>query len=158
MRQKFFVAGVLLLLSFCFVISGFSRDAGDVAPNFTLDDLNGKTLSLESFKDKNNILMMFWTINGMYCAFELKNIAANYEDLKNNGFEVLAVNEKEDPKKIAEFVQKEGLNLPVLLDSKGEVAKLFEVRASPVMLIIDKKGVIKWRGYAFPLNYLKYVE
>jgi len=132
--------------------------AAPASPDFTLDMAGGGTCSLSSYKGKENIILMFWTINGMYCSFELEGMRDKYAELQKNNFEVIAVNIKEQGAEVKDFVLKEKFTFPILLDTDGKVSKMYSVRGLPVFLVIDKEGQIKWRGYKFPVEYLKLVQ
>ena len=166
MKIKLLPGLVLLALVFTLSFQGVSvagsqeksAPAAQAAPDFTLPTAEGGTCSLASYKGKENVILMFWTINGAYCSFELKGMRDKYSEIKKNNFEVIAINIKEESTKVKDFVSKEKLTFPVLLDTEGSVSKMYSIRALPVFLIIDKEGQIKWRGYTFPTEYLKLVN
>jgi peroxiredoxin len=161
MKTKLLIGSVLLALivSLSFQKLGFASGAvGDTAEEFTLPKADGGSFSLSDHKGKNNVILIFWAINAPYCAFELEGIRDKYAEIQKNGFEVAAVNKKDQDEKAKEFVSKEKLTYPVLLDAEGKVAKLYEVTGLPVYLIIDKQGQIKWRGYEFPKEYQKLAQ
>lgn len=160
MKIKLLPGLVFLALIFTLSFQGASvaESQDKTAPDFTLSMAGGDTCSLASYKGKENVILMFWTINGMYCAFELEGIKDKYAELQKNDFEVIAVNIKEEAKKVQDFVSQQKFTFPVLLDTDGKVAKMYSIRAFPVFLIIDKQGQIKWRGYKFPVEYLKLIQ
>lgn len=159
MKTKLLIGWVLVTLIFClsFREQSFAAPEGNAAPDFTLSTAGGSTSSLSDYKGKANVILMFWTINGMYCSYELEGLRDRYAELQKNGFEVIAMNIKEQGAKVQNFVSEEKIQFPVLLDTDGKVSKMYAVRGLPVFLIIDKQGQIKWRGYRFPAGYLKYV-
>jgi peroxiredoxin len=113
----------------------------------------GRTVTLSAYKGKKNVIVMFWKTNGLYCPFELNNLKERYPGLQKEGFEVLAVNKKEASAKVKGFAEKEGLPFPVLLDEDGKVCDTYDIGGIPVFLIINKEGMITWRGYRFPERY-----
>ena len=139
-------------------VAGSDDKAAKAAPDFTLNMPGGGTCSLAGYKGKENVILMFWTINGAYCSFELEGMRDKYSEVKKNNFEIIAINIKEESAKVKDFVLKEKLTFPVILDTDGKVAKMYSVRSLPVFLIINKEGQIKWRGYTFPTEYLKLVN
>ena len=58
------------------------------------------------------------------------------------GYVILTVNLREDKKTIENFMQKGKYTFPVLLDSQGKVADLYQVRGIPTTYFIDKKGIV----------------
>jgi len=131
---------------------------GGQAPDFTLASTAGRMVSLSDYKGKANVIIMFWKTNGLYCPIELNNLKERYPGLQKEGIEVLAVGKKEARAKIAGFVGKEGLPFPVLLDEDGRVSDVYDVGSVPVFLIVNKEGVIAWRGYRFPDRYAELVN
>ena len=163
MKIKLLPGLVLLALIFTLSFQGLSvaeskEKTAPAAPDFTLDMAGGYTCSLASYKGKENVILMFWTINGAYCSFELEGMRDKYSEIKKNNFEVVAINIKERDTKVKDFVLKEKFTFPVVLDTEGSVSKMYSIRALPVFLIIDKEGQIRWRGYTFPVEYLKLVQ
>jgi peroxiredoxin len=73
---------------------------------------------------------------------ELPHIQKIYDDLKDDGLEVLAIsNEREAT--VRRFIEKEGYSFPVLLDAGKSVTRAYDVSALPTLFIIDREGVIR---------------
>ena len=66
----------------------------------------------------------------------MNEIQKNYQ---KKGLKILSIDVNESIKKVASFTQKKNIIYTVLLDEKGEVAKLYDVYGFPTNLIIDKK-------------------
>jgi len=148
--------GLLLALSSHDLMAAAGK--GAQAPDFALTSTAGRTVTLSDYKDKKDIIIMFWKTNGLYCPFELNNLKERYPGLQKEGFEVLAVNKKEASVKVKSFAEKEGLPFPVLLDEGGKVCDAYDIGGIPVFLIINKEGMITWRGYRFPERYAELAE
>jgi peroxiredoxin len=67
-----------------------------------------------------------------------------YDEFRLRGFEVLAVNLREDPTKVAQFVKRFDMRFPVLLDRGGIVSMNYFVRGIPTSVFVDEKGVIQY--------------
>ena len=63
-----------------------------------------------------------------------------YDEFKNSGFVVLAVDIGEKKEIVKKYAAKAKLPFPVLLDASGKVANDYGVRAHPVHYLIDGKG------------------
>ena len=63
-----------------------------------------------------------------------------YDEFKNSGFVVLAVDIGEKKEIVKNYVKKAKLPFPVLLDKSGKVARDYGVRAHPVHYLVDRKG------------------
>jgi thioredoxin-related protein len=60
--------------------------------------------------------------------------------LKDQGFVVLGVNIREPKGVVEKAVRERGYAFPVLLDSTGEAALTYQVRASPTVYLVDRRG------------------
>jgi peroxiredoxin len=112
------------------------------APNFCLEDLKGKKVELKHFKGKV-VFLNFWATWCGPCKEEMPSMEALYNHFREKDFIFLAVSvDYEGIKPVKEFIEKQRYTFPVLLDPKCETLDLFEVKAIPTTLLIDKKGLI----------------
>ena len=153
-KACFFTLVFLISFSFC-VMSVPSVAAQEQAPDFKLEDIKGGPVSLSSYRDKNAVILLFWTTWCPYCRKEIKNLNNMYADLKKDGFEVLAVNVGEPLYKVDNFAKSYQLDYPVLLDKDTSVSLSYGVMGIPFYLIIDKKGMVRFADNYFPRTEYK---
>ena len=116
---------------------------GDPAPLFSLNDLNGKIWSLEELKGKV-VLVNFWATWCPSCKEEktsLQKLSNMTRDKPN--FVILTILFNDATRRAFQFMKKNNLNLPLLLDGKLEVSNIYGVTGVPETYIIDKKGVLR---------------
>src|SRR5438105_4077473 len=77
---------------------------GAPAPEVALTDLQGKEVRLSDFRGKV-VLLNFWATWCKPCKEEMPAMQAAYENLRDEGLVVLAVNELEDTPRVAEHVR-----------------------------------------------------
>ncbi len=72
-------------------------------------------------------------------------IESVYQEYKNEGLEVLAVNTtyQDQEAEVTAFVQQYGLTFPILLDKTGAVSNRYQLRGLPSTYFVDRKGVIR---------------
>ena len=58
----------------------------------------------------------------------------------NENFALLTVDVQEKAKKVRRVAKSNGLDFPILLDTKGEVSKIYAVRAHPIAFLINTDG------------------
>ncbi|NNE64659.1 MAG: TlpA family protein disulfide reductase [Gammaproteobacteria bacterium] len=139
-----------LLLSACllFSASAWSAAASEPAPDFTLKKLDGKNLKLSELTG-NVVLINFWASWCGPCVKEmplLNKIHKKYEPL---GFTVLGVNVEQDSDNARAFLASNGVDFPILLDSKNLVTQQYDVIAMPTTVLVDRDGKIRFvhKGY-----------
>jgi thioredoxin-dependent peroxiredoxin len=120
---------------------------GIKAPNFTLQDSNGKSFKLSSFIGKSPVVVYFYPKAGTPgCTKQACGIRDDFGMFKGKNIIVLgiSVDSKSDIKK---FARKYDLNFPLLSDTNKVVVAKYGVlrddgKAKRVTFIIDKKGMI----------------
>jgi len=55
------------------------------------------------------------------------------------------INSKEKPETIRQFMEKESLNVPVLIDQNGHTERLFGVWAHPTTYLINRQALVSYR-------------
>lgn len=128
---------------------------GERAPDFMLNDLNGNNVALTDFYGKKNVLLICTTTWCSHCITSIPGLKEIYSRYSNKGLEVMAmyVNESED--KVRTVSQKYGIRYTILLDPDGAVATLYKIRGVPTFMIIDKNGIMQYRGYKTPIDIIK---
>lgn len=117
--------------------------AGFAAPDFTLKTTTGETYTLSELKG-NAILVNHWATWCPPCRAEMPAIQKLYDEYKDQGLIILAVNStvQDNPLDIPPFLEEYHLTFPVLLDETGEVARAYQVRSLPSSYFINRLGII----------------
>jgi peroxiredoxin len=126
---------------------------GKIASDFTLKDLNDNSVTLSSLFGKKPVLLNFTTTWCPHCVKiipELNDINNRYKNL-----EVMAVYIREDKKELEEFAKEHNISYRILLDSDGFVASDYAVTGVPTIVIIDKNGIIKYKGHALSKDIIE---
>ena len=115
---------------------------GAPATDFTLPDLKGDDVSLSDLRGRA-VMISFWATWCGPCRIELPHIVEVYEEYRDQGFDVLAVNVREDPSRVSKYVEEAGLSFTVLLDTRGQVSKRYFVRGIPTNVFVDREGIVR---------------
>lgn len=116
---------------------------GFLAPEIELKTPAGKTLKLSDLRGQA-VLINLWATWCPPCRAEMQTIQEVYDEYKDEGFTVLAVNMtyQDDPLAVMPFVHEQGLSFPILLDETGEMANAYQLRSLPSSFFVDRNGII----------------
>ncbi|HEY6227582.1 MAG TPA: redoxin domain-containing protein [Verrucomicrobiae bacterium] len=92
------------------------------------------------------VLIDFWATWCGPCVAELPNVKKAYDELHDQGFEIVGVSFDEDCDALKKFVAKNKMAWPQFCDGGGwnnAINKDFGIHAIPAMYLIDKKGVLR---------------
>jgi cytochrome c biogenesis protein CcmG/thiol:disulfide interchange protein DsbE len=126
---------------------GFFK-VGDPAPNFTLQTLDGQTVSLDQYKGKVVVLGLFHICEPcMIQGTELQKVNEAFQG--NPKVQVLGVNSAGNSKdKVQQFLKEFPVKVtyPYMIDPKKETDRLYGGgRFIPNVYIIDQNSIIRWQ-------------
>lgn len=116
---------------------------GEAVPDFTLMNVEGEAVDLKDYRGKG-VLINFWGTWCGPCEKEMPRMNEAYRSKPDN-VEILAVNLPESPVSVSGFVEKYGIDFPVLMDADGDVVEAYKVGSIPVTFLVDENGVLQER-------------
>jgi peroxiredoxin len=126
---------------------------GTQAPDFSLPDAEGRTVSLADFADGPVLLVMFICNHCPYVKHVAGELAALARQYQQRGVAVVGINANDfagypddAPDKMAEEVQARGYTFPYLVDESQEVAKAYRAACTPDFYVFDKDRKLIYRG------------
>ena len=102
-----------------------SLKEGDTAPNFSGIDQKGNQLKLSDFSGKKLILYFYPKDDTPGCTKEACNLRDNYQELKNNDFEVIGVSADNSAKHL-KFIDKYELPFSLIADTEKTVINAYK--------------------------------
>lgn len=122
-------------------ITGVAK-VGAPAPNFTLETLDGKKVSLADYRGKA-VLVNFWATWCEPCNVEMPWLVDLHKKYASQGFEILGVSMDDiGPKDIAKFAQDKGINYPVLIGQDAVSDAYGGIPFLPGNFYVDRNGKI----------------
>ncbi len=156
-RTWIFYAGGLLLAGLVVLAAWMSRDrlrpvvVGGPAPDFLAYDLRGTPVSLETYRGKV-VLLNIWATWCAPCKREMPSLQRLYEQIGEDGFEVLAVSIDRAPAnqdsanpldgKLRAFADSLGLTFTLLHDPSGGISTTYRTTGVPESFVLDRQGAI----------------
>ncbi len=126
---------------------------GTQAPDFSLPDTEGKTVSLDDFKDAPALLVVFMCNHCPYVIHVREGLAQLARDYQKKGVAIVGINAtdvssfpQDSPDKMKEEVRAVGYVFPYLYDESQEVAKAYHAACTPDFFLFDKERKLVYRG------------
>ena len=155
MINKYLLLGLLLCCSYLQLPLYAAIQTGKQAPSFKLNDIDGYTYELDSFKEK--FIVLEWT--NYDCPFVAKHYRSSHMQHLQNHYQSknviwLTINSSAkgkqgyfDKKTLKQKMKDYKTNpYAYLIDSDGKVGKLYEAKTTPYIVIINDKGLIAYHG------------
>lgn len=126
---------------------------GDKVPNFDTIDQNGKSFSLDKFKNQKIVLYFYPKDNTSGCTAQACDLRDNFQKLKDSNYKIIGVS-KDSPKSHLKFIEKNNLPFDLISDEDKSVHNLFGTWVEKKMygntymgtarktFLIDENGII----------------
>ncbi len=113
------------------------------APDFTLTDLNGTTISLSDYAGKV-LFLNFWATWCAPCRAEIPDFVEVYNEYKDKGLEILGISvDQIGADQVRKFVEKYKMNYPVAMATNELFRDYPPPQGVPTTLVIDGDGKIR---------------
>jgi peroxiredoxin Q/BCP len=133
--------------------------AGDPAPDFTLVDDTGATVSLEDFRGRKVVLYVYPAAMTPGCTKQACDFRDNLKVFVDAGYAVVGLS-PDKPEKLAKFRSVEGLTFPLLSDTSKETLRAYGAYGEKQLygktvtgvirstFLLDENGIITKASYA----------
>jgi peroxiredoxin len=128
-------------------------DIGAPAPLFTLQNQHGESVSLEDFRGRKDVVLVFYpfAFSGV-CTGELRQLRDEFTDLAGETTELLAISC--DPiYSLRAYADRDGYEFSLLSDfwPHGQVARAYDTFNSErgcafrLTVVVDRDGIVRWQ-------------
>src|SRR5262245_52163299 len=119
------------------------NEADKRAADFTLPDLQGKSVRLSSLRGKT-VLLDFWATWCAPCIEDIATLKALQQKFNKKGFTVLAVSiDEASPKEIATFTREHQFTYPVVMTGgQNKIPGGYHIFGLPIAYLINPSGII----------------
>ncbi|WP_062046716.1 thiol-disulfide oxidoreductase ResA [Bacillus sp. JCM 19034] len=115
---------------------------GDESINFALTDLNGERVELSDFEGKG-VFLNFWGTFCPPCEKEMPIMEELYDEYKEKGVEIIAVNVNEPKLTVERFASRYNLTFPIVIDKGRSVTNAYGVHPLPTTILINEHGFVE---------------
>jgi peroxiredoxin len=117
---------------------------GFAAPDFTLDTLDGGSITLSELRGRP-VMLNFWASWCLPCRTEMPAIERVHQRLEEQGLVIIGLNATSQDTEAAAraFAQEFGLTFPVALDRDGSASAQYELMGLPSTYFIDREGIVR---------------
>ena len=127
---------------------------GTPAPSLSLENVvSGQTVTLNDFKDKKGLLVMFICQHCPYVKQVEDELGKIGQDYVPQGLGILAISAnsiethpQDDPDNMREQVKRANFNFPYAYDATQEVAKSYTAACTPDFFLFDGDFKLAYRG------------
>jgi len=129
-----------------------SATVGNQAPDWQLNDLDGKPVKLSDFRAKKGVLLAFFATWCPYCMEEVPSLIAFQNAYKDRSVELIGVDLDQPAQVVKRFAEERKINYKLLLDPGGRVTTTYGVVGIPALVGIDATGTVRYLANGLPEN------
>ena len=121
----------------------FSPSDLSKAPDIKLAITDGTIIELQQLRGKP-VLVTFWATSCIGCVREMPHLIALYDELSNNGLEIIGIAMPYDPpNQVVKMISEREIPYPIAIDIEGNAILAFgDVLATPTSFLIAPDGTI----------------
>jgi len=132
-------------------INGSKLKIGNKVPEFDLPAVDGKSYSLDSFKDKKILVIVFMCNHCPYVQANLERINKIQDDFSD--VEVVGINSNDEVnypednfENMIQMRSENKINFIYLRDDTQKIAKLYGAQCTPEVFVVDEKRTLRYHG------------
>jgi peroxiredoxin len=134
-------------------------NAGQTAPGFSLNGLDGNGYSLEELLRRGPVLAAFFKISCPVCQFTFPFLQRLHERYGSQEVTFLGISQ-DDAKATAGFAKQYGITFPIALDEKEKgypASNAYGLTNVPTVFLIEPKGTVRVSSMGFVKNDLEQI-
>lgn len=126
---------------------------GTAAPDFSLPDIDGKTVSVTDFKEAPALLVIFMCNHCPFVKYVLSGLVELIKEYQAKGVAVVGINSndvesfpEDRPEMMAKVAKQAGFTFAYLYDETQEAAKAYRAACTPDFFLFDRERTLVYRG------------
>ncbi|WKV10751.1 thioredoxin family protein [Marivirga harenae] len=142
---------LIALVAFSFKNGGY--ELGDKATDFSLKNVNGEMVSMQSYVEAKGFMIIFTCNSCPYSVAYEDRIIELHEKYASKGIPVIAINPNDDEKsprdsfdKMVVRAKEKGFPFPYVYDETQEITKAYGATNTPHVYVLDANRTVKYIG------------
>lgn len=131
---------------------------GQKAPDFTLNNTKGESMSMTKYRDGKPAILFFWATWCPHCREQIVQLNKNRDEVAKKGIKIMVIDVGEPQAQVAKYLTKKNIQIDSFVDEDSEVSSTYGLIGVPSFFFIDKDGVVKAMEYFLPKNYEDYFK
>ena len=132
--------------------------AGDIAPDFTVEMLDGSKVTLSELRGKV-VLVGFWATWCPPCRLELSHMQKDVIDrFAGKDLVVLPISRGEKRKTVEDYIAKMGYTFPIGLDGDQSIYKKYASNYSPRSFVVGRDGKVVYVAVGYDEQIAKEID
>jgi peroxiredoxin len=131
--------------------------SGSEAPDFALKSTAGENLRLSEYRGEV-VLLSFFAAWCSDCRAQASALSELHERYRDAGLELLGVSLDQSMRQASDTAAALDVAYPVLHDAGGSVGRLYDIERMPVVVVIDRSGVVRDVLQGYRRGATDYVE
>lgn len=126
---------------------------GTAAPEFSLPNVDGTTVSLANFSDKKGLLVIFMCNHCPFVVHLREALAEFGNEYQAKGLGIVGISSNDvsthpddSPEKMVDEAKSAGYTFPYLYDATQEVAQAYKAACTPDFFLFDQDHKLVYRG------------
>ena len=126
---------------------------GTKAPDFSLPNVDGSTVSLSNLADSKGLVVIFMCNHCPFVIHLRSELAAFAKEYQEKGLAVVGISSNDvsthpddSPEKMKEEAAAAGYTFPYLYDESQDVAKAYRAACTPDFFVFDSEQTLAYRG------------
>lgn len=115
---------------------------GEKINNISLTSSDGNIVNFSDYRGKV-LLINSWATWCPPCKAEMPTLETYYQNNKEAGFEILAINAGESKEVASKFKQYNGITFPIMLDTNGDIIEALGITGLPTSILVNRDGIVE---------------
>lgn len=129
-------------------------NAGDNAPNFTVEMLDGSSITLSDLRGRV-VLLTFWSHECSMCRAEIAVVRDRIIDrFEGEEFTYLPVSRGLPREAVESFCEQNGYDFPIGIDPSRSIYSMYATKYVPHSFLVDRNGIVRLTAAEYEPEYL----